>query len=98
MKHRAKGSKIKYEHDMIQGLRRFLEKEIEPLEYVESIFPGAIKRTKGVKTKLKVQFKYKTNTGAKLIAYGLAAVQEVFVVTKNPEGLKDALGEAADRR
>ena len=39
MKHRARSSKIKYEHTMIPGLREFLEKEIEPLDFVKSIFP-----------------------------------------------------------
>lgn len=28
---------------MIQGLRNFLEKEIEPLDYVEAIFPGRLR-------------------------------------------------------
>jgi len=87
MKHRAKSSKIKYQHDMIPGLRRFLEEEIEPLDYVESVFPGEIRRTRGVRG-FKVRFKYATETGAKLLAYGPSTVQEVFVVTKQPERLK----------
>jgi len=95
MKHRARSSKIKYQHGMIHGLRGFLEGELEPLDYVESIFPGEIKRTKGANPKLRVQFKYATETGAKLLAYGPAAVQEVFVVTKNPEALKSKLDTAA---
>ena len=80
---------------MIPGLRPFLEEKIEPLEYVDSIFPGEIKRTKGVNQRLKVQFKYPTETGAKLLAYGLGTVQEVFVVTKNPEALKSKLDTTA---
>lgn len=44
MKHRAKGSKIKYQHNMISGLRDFLEKEIEPLEYITSIIPIFLER------------------------------------------------------
>ena len=80
---------------MIHGLRGFLEGELEPLDYVESIFPGEIKRIKGANPKLRVQFKYATETGAKLLAYGPAAVQEVFVVTKNPEALKSKLDTAA---
>ena len=66
MKHRARSSKIKYQHDMIHDLREFLEEKIEPLEYVDSIFPGKIKRTKGVNPRLRVKFKYATETGAKL--------------------------------
>lgn len=93
MKHRAGSSKIKYEHTMIQGLRNFLEKEIEPLDYVEAIFPGEIKRTKGAGSGFKVRFKYATKTGVKLLAYAPSLVQEVFVVTKNPEALRKFLEE-----
>ncbi|MDI6806888.1 MAG: DUF2103 domain-containing protein [Candidatus Aenigmarchaeota archaeon] len=90
MKHRAKRSKIKYEHDMIHGLRSYLEEELEPLEYVTTIIPGRIKRRKGVSS-FEVQFRYSTPTGAKLLAYGPGVVQEVFVVTDNPEALKEKL-------
>ena len=76
---------------MIQGLREFLEREIQPLDYVESIFPGEIKRTKGVNLRHKVRFKYATGTGAKFLFYASSGVQEVFVVTKNPEGLRTLL-------
>lgn len=89
MKHRAKSSKIKYQHKMIKGLREFLEKEIEPLEYVISIIPGEIKPKKGISSKFAVKFQYKTNTGAKLLAYSPGAVQEIFVVTKDPKALED---------
>jgi len=53
---------------MIHGLSKFLEGELESLDYVESIFPGEIKRTKGANPKLRVQFKYATETGAKLLS------------------------------
>lgn len=93
MKHRAKSSKIKYEHDMIQGLRQFLEENLEPLEYIFGIFPGKIKRIKTITSPLKVKFQYPTKTGAKLKAYGSGVVQDIFVVTKNPEALKNKLSE-----
>lgn len=92
MKHRAKSSKIKYQHNMISGLRDFLEREIEPLEYVTSIIPGEIKPKKGISSGFSVRFRYKTKTGAKLLAYAPGAVQEVFVVTNDPEALKNYLG------
>lgn len=91
MKHRAKSSKIKYQHNMIQGLRRFLEEEIEPLDYVKSIIPGEIKPKKGISQSLQVKFKYTTKTGAKLLAYSPGAVQEVFVVAEDLEALKAKL-------
>ncbi len=76
---------------MIHGLRGFLEEELEPLEYVTTIIPGQIKRTKGSSSGLRLRFKYPTESGAKLLAYGSAAVQEVFVVTKDPQALKNKL-------
>ena len=88
MKHRARGSKIKYEHHMIHGLRGVLEKEIEPLEYVESIFPGEIRPIKGRNSKLRLSFRYTTISGVKLLAYSPSAVQEVFVVTKDASALQ----------
>ena len=97
MKHRAKSSKIKYQHSMIHGLRGFLEREIEPLGYVESIFTGEIKHTKGANSGFRVRFKYATRTGVKLLAYASSAVQEIFIVTKEPQALKaflEAEGEA----
>jgi len=91
MKHRAKSSKIKYQHRMIHGLRNYLEQELQPLEYVKAIFPGEIKRTKSASSRSKVLFKYETKTGAKLLAYGSGVVQEVFVVTNDVEKLKNKL-------
>lgn len=93
MKYRAGNSKIKYQHKMIPGLREFLEKELKPLDYIEAIIPGEIKPKKGSSSGLKVSFKYTTRTGAKLLAYGPGSVQEVFVVTKEPERLERRLSE-----
>jgi len=91
MKHRAKSSKIKYQHRMIQGLRIYLEKELEPLVYVKSIFPAEIKRTSSPVSGLKIRFQYATKTGAKLLAYSSGAVQEIFIVTNDVEALKKEL-------
>ena len=93
MKHRAKSSKIKYQHDMIQGLRQFLEEELEPLEYISAIFPGEIKRTKSAQSGLRVKFRQLTNTRAKLLAYSSGVVQEIFVVTNEPKKLREKLKE-----
>lgn len=87
MRHRAKSSKIKYEHKMIHGLRELLETHIEPLEFVTSIIPGEIRKRKGTSSTLKLKFQYGTKTGAKLLAYSSGAVQEVFVVCKDANAL-----------
>ena len=76
---------------MIQGLRIYLEKELEPLDYVKSIFPAEIKPTKRPLSGLKIRFQYETKTGAKLLAYSSGAVQEIFVVTNDAEALKKKL-------
>ena len=93
MKYRARSSKIKYQHGMIHGLRRFLEEELEPLESITTIIPGEINHTKGTFSGFRVRFKYVTETGAKLLAYSPGAVQEVFVVTKDIEALKSKLAD-----
>ena len=93
MKHRAKNSKIKYEHRMIHGLRSYLEKKLEPLDYVKSIFPAEIKSTKSPLSGLNIRFQYAIKTGAKLLAYSSGAVQEIFIVTNDAEALKKKLME-----
>jgi hypothetical protein len=98
MKYRAKSLKIKYQHAMIKGLREFLEVEIQPLPYVKSIIPGRIERTKGRNTDFFVRFQYKTETGAKLIAHRSGVVQEVFVVTSEPEKLKQKIENTFERK
>ncbi len=90
MRHRK--GKIKRQHGMIKGLRRFLVDELEPLDYVEAVIPGEIKVGKGVGERLYVRFQYATIAGAKLIAQSGSSVQEVFVVTGEPERLRDLIG------
>ena len=91
MRHRTKSSKTKCQHDMIPGLQHFLEKELEPLPFIKSIIPGEIKRTRSVSSSLRPRFQYSTPSGAKLLAHGPRVVQEVFIVTSNPDGLKDKI-------
>ena len=92
MKHRG-SSKIKYQHDMIKGLRKFLE-EIEPWEEIKTLIPGEIRPTKSVR-KFVLAVQYETQTGLKCLAKSGNAVQEVFVVTNNPEGFKKRLASYA---
>jgi hypothetical protein len=76
---------------MIKGLKKFLEENISPLEFVEGILPGEIKVSNGTGEKLIVKYKYNTNSGAKLIAKSGTSIQEIFVVTRYPDKLKDVL-------
>ncbi|MGH7851443.1 MAG: DUF2103 domain-containing protein [Thermodesulfobacteriota bacterium] len=92
MKHRK--NKIKRQHSIIKGLGSFLETYISPLAFVESIIPGEINVGKKPGENLKVRYKYSTVSGAKLIARSGTSVQEVFVVTSDPEGLKGVIEDS----
>ncbi len=89
MKYRK--NKIKTEHSIIKGLRRFLEDNVSDLDHVTGIIPGEIKVGRATGENISVSYKYNTRTGAKLIARSGTSVQEVFVVTKNPEGLREVI-------
>lgn len=86
MRHRSGSSKIKYEHHMIQGLRPFLE-QIEEWDEIKTIIPGRIEPVKFNKP-FSINVQYNTITGIKCIVRSGTAVQEVFIVTANPEVLK----------
>ncbi|MGQ0793690.1 MAG: DUF2103 domain-containing protein [Deltaproteobacteria bacterium] len=90
MKHRK--HKIKRQHSIIKGLRNFLEKVSEQ-DFVEGIIPGEIKVGSATGENLIVKYQYSTVSGAKLIGRSGSSIQEVFVVTKSPERLKDLIRE-----
>ncbi len=90
MKYRKGNSKIKYEHGMIDGLQDLLER-IEPWEEIVSVIPGEIKPAKGSGSGLRLEVKYPTSSGIKVLAKSTTAVQEVFFVTRHPEELKAKL-------
>ena len=91
MKYRK--NKIKQEHGIIKGLKKFLENNISILDSVEGIIPGRIKVGKTPGENLIVTYQYNTVSGAKLIARSGTSVQEVFVITNNPEKLKEVIEE-----
>ena len=91
MKHRK--SKIKRQHGIIKGLQDYLEKYISNLEYVTGVIPGEIKVSKATGENLLVKYKYATVSGSKLIAKSGTSIQEVFVITKDPEKLEKLFGE-----
>ncbi len=76
---------------MIKGLEKFLESEISPFEFIKSVTPGEIRVARASGEVLAVRFQYATETGAKLIARSGTSVQEVFVVTSEPEKLRRAV-------
>lgn len=86
MKHRG-SSKIKYEHEMIKGLRKLLE-SIEDWEEITSIIPARIKPIKAVEPRLRLTVQQRTPTGFKCLARSGSAVQEVFIVSSKLEALQ----------
>jgi len=91
MKYRK--NKIKQEHGIIKGLKRFLEDNVSSLDSVDGIIPGRIKVGKTPGEKLIVRYQYSTVSGAKLIGRSGTSVQEVFVITSDPEKLKSVIEE-----
>ena len=89
MKHRK--NKIKRQHGIIKGLKKFLEKEISGHDFVSSIIPGEIKVGNSTGENLKIRYQYETQSGAKLIAVSGNSVQEIFVVTSDPEKLREII-------
>ena len=96
MRHRHGSSKIKYQHTIIQGLRKFLE-HIEPWDEIQTMIPGEIHHTKSVQ-KFTLEIKYATQTGLKCIARSGSSVQEVFIVTAYPDVFKERLAEVLSNR
>lgn len=88
---RYRKGKLKRQHGIIKGLMRFLEDNVVSLDYVDGVIPGEIKVGSATGENLVVRFKYSTISGAKLIARSGSSIQEVFVVTSEPEKLRRAV-------
>jgi hypothetical protein len=94
MKHRK--NKIKRQHGIIKGLKRYLEDNVASLDFVDGIIPGEIKVGKTKGENLVVRYKYLTVSGAKLIARSGNSVQEVFVITSDAEKLRLVIEDTQD--
>jgi len=94
MKHRK--NKVKRQHGIIKGLKKFLEDEISSRSFVKGVIPGEIKKGRSTGENLIVRYKYSTVSGAKLIATSGSSVQEVFVITGSPERLKKIVEKYSD--
>jgi hypothetical protein len=94
---RHRKHKIKRQHSMIKGLKDFLEEKISSLDFVEGIIPGEIKVGSATGENLVVKYKYSTMSGAKLIARSGSSIQEVFVITRFPDRLREVIENLSDR-
>lgn len=89
MKYRKKG--IKREHSIIEDFDKDLELLVEK-GLVDSVIPGRIYTSpKAQHGKKKISYQYDTQTGAKLLLKKGSTVQEVFVVCKDRDSLKQYL-------
>lgn len=84
-KHRGRG--VKREHAILPGFDEALER-IAAIDAVQSVIPGRIARIRSRSGIKRLTFQYPTDTGAKLQAKGGGAVQEIFVVTEDPEQVR----------
>ena len=79
-----RSNKVKQEHTIIEDILPFLE-ELSKLSVVKSIIPGRINRRSGSGQPAHLKLKYNTPSGIKMLAKNSASVQEVFVVTSDPD-------------
>jgi len=79
-----KFGKIKRMHSRVGGLDKILERVLAECPGVTRIVPGRITTRRG-KTPKNFKVQYKTNTGLKCLFTGTGTIQEVFVVTDQPE-------------
>ena len=86
MRHRD--GKLKIMHTIIGDFGKVL-RQIASLDIVEAVLTGTIAPSKSYKDTL--TFQYFTDNGLKLLAKTTTAVQEIFIVTPEPELLLDEL-------
>jgi len=83
MKYRR--NKVKREHGIIQNALQWLE-NLSTLSEVTDIIPGVIDVNHS--SERGIVYKYATQTGCKLLLKSNGSIQEAFVITKNPECVK----------
>lgn len=83
MKYRR--NKVKREHGIIRDALNWLE-ELSQCTEVTDIIPGLIEVSRSPEKG--IVYKYQTQTGCKLLLKSNGSIQEAFVVTKNPDVVK----------
>ena len=90
MKYRR--NKIKREHGMIKDSLAWLE-DLAACPEVSDIIPGVISHRRT--SSQGITFQYETTTGCKILVKNGRSIQEVFVVTSEPEAVKEWIGQRA---
>ena len=92
MRLRAAKNRLKVEHSILDGLRPVLEELLAENPAIQSIIPGAIRRVRDAKGKVKNHITTPTRNGWKGIALAAGARQELFISTAmSKEELEEAL-------
>jgi hypothetical protein len=90
--------KLKVEHSIIDGVRKFLERLIEDNPEIRSVIPGVIRPVRDARGEIKVHITVATQNGWKAIALSGGARQELFISTAlTKEQLEQAFVKAANR-
>jgi hypothetical protein len=90
--------KLKVEHSIIDGVRKFLERLIEQNPEIRSVIPGVIRPVRDARGEIKVHITVETQNGWKAIALSGGARQELFVsTTQTKEQLEEAIRKALAR-
>lgn len=84
MKYRR--NKVKREHGVLRDALIWLE-ELSKSPEITDIIPGVIEVSRSQEKG--ITYKYETQTGCKLLLKSNGAIQEAFIVTKNPIWVKD---------
>ncbi len=88
MKHRD-GKGLKRQHSIIEGMETPFTR-IASTKGVSAVIPGRIRAVPGSDI-FGLRFQYYTPDGFKLMARAKQAVQEVFVITSEPEAVRKHL-------
>jgi hypothetical protein len=78
---RKANGKLKVEHSIIDGVRKFLERLIEGNPEIRSVIPGVIRPVRDARGEIKVHITVETQNGWKAIALSGGARQELFIST-----------------
>jgi hypothetical protein len=81
MKLRKFQGKLKIEHSILDGLKKFLEVLLRDSPAIRSIVPGVIRQVRDAKGPAKVRLTVSTTNGWKAIGLSDGARQELFIST-----------------
>lgn len=92
---RKVNGKLKVEHSIIDGVRKFLERLIVSNPEIRSVIPGVIRPVRDARGLIKVHITVETQNGWKAIALSGGARQELFISTTQTKEQLEAAFEKA---